>query len=1095
MQAFQIPKPSGIPPAGKRPGVPGRPGAQPGARPGLPKPKNPVVAGGKPMVPITSLMQFVPKFPTEEEEAENKEKLENGISMPENNEQENKGEDGIETNAQNKIEDQINLSRGDNLASPGRSAGLKEHEKSPLNGKLEDQHSNLLEINGHQDVKDQDNDPETRINEVKSATQKVEKIQDPEDVSFGNRETDQQNFDLPPQSKLMEVEEQLLQNNGNKSTEEEDDEKPPVLFSQKEHHEEDNLKVNTKTENTSAGLGVKSPFGNPFMKKAAQSPNPNLSIRKEDIEEAERLNQSPSPLMHHKNIEEQEGRSTQDEQRDLHSDPSSGLSRDAKYKDGLDEVVEECSPMVTQDSNLLFKLKMLEVELEKEKKEKSILRGEHEKLVQENIEIRYQLSESNLKLQGISKQGGAEKDLLRKDEEIRRLKAELKSTMEGSRLVTEHSNRVISESAKFKEETGLLLASLEKEKEELHQSFIDYKRQIQQEYISKLASMQDQVVHLQEKVKEYEGDLERHHGDLKNKSHTVHKLAQINNDLQSTLDYWPSFKPIIVEIEVPVYQDNELVNTKSPILEASRVKEDVDQDQVLLNDEIEPAVVDEPQEEVIEIALEPQNIKEDEVAIETEEKVQVNEQEEQQAEEGIAMEINVDMGVQEEEQYVEENQQEQEIEPIDNQWGVEEPLIVDIGVDIEDKPQESLEEAESRKNIDEVIPTFEPSQPQPEEETYVQEESHNHPEPVVDIQPEEPKITVDSFTAPPVYRMPQKKKNGSSQPKKPAAFGFAPPAFVQNDLEEVQQQVQEPEVQEQNQVTEESPVQIQESPVQEPPKMSEDAFTAPPAYRMPQKKKNVASQPKKPAAFGFTPPAFVQNDLEEVQQQVQVQEPEIQVPEIQEQNQVIEESPVQIQESPVEEPPKISSDGFTAPPAYRMPQKKKNGPPQPKKPVGGFGFAPAPMQFQAQEEPVVAQIEDAENQPQIAVVDEEEKPPMMNSPPKMNTPFGRPPVQQMNKASPVKRFVPIEKAQPLQNEQNVPNGHVENDEHIDFDKTSHTSLEHSEVTDRTNGIASQDEIDIQRPSQGSINNSGGRGKLVASKAIKKKKPGQGSIYS
>jgi len=45
------------------------------------------------------------------------------------------------------------------------------------------------------------------------------------------------------------------------------------------------------------------------------------------------------------------------------------------------------------------------------------------------------------------------------------------------------------------------------------------------------------------------------------------------------------------------------------------------------------------------------------------------------------------------------------------------------------------------------------------------------------------------------------------------------------------------------------------------------------------------------------------------------------------------------------------------------------------------------------------------------------------------------------------------------------------------------------------GIASQDEIDIQRPSQGSINNSGGRNKLVPSKAIKKKTPGQGSIYS
>lgn len=102
------------------------------------------------------------------------------------------------------------------------------------------------------------------------------------------------------------------------------------------------------------------------MKKVA-SPNPNLSIQKEDIEESDKLNQSPSPLIRNKNLEEQEGRSTQDEQIDsrLHSDPSSGLSHDAKYKDRLDEVIEECSPMVTQDSNLLFKVKMLELELEK----------------------------------------------------------------------------------------------------------------------------------------------------------------------------------------------------------------------------------------------------------------------------------------------------------------------------------------------------------------------------------------------------------------------------------------------------------------------------------------------------------------------------------------------------------------------------------------------------------------------------------------------------------------------------------------------------------------------------------------------------------
>jgi len=73
---------------------------------------------------------------------------------------------------------------------------------------------------------------------------------------------------------------------------------------------------------------------------------------------------------------------------------------------------------------------------------------------------------------------------------------------------------------------------------------------------------------------------------------------------------------------------------------------------------------------------------------------------------------------------------------------------------------------------------------------------------------------------------------------------------------------------------------------------------------------------------------------------------------------------------------------------------------------------------------------------------------------------------------------------------------------IELDRTSHTSLDHqSDVNDKvverkiSQDMISQDEIDIQRPSQGSINNSGGKGKIVPSKAIKKRNPGQGSIYS
>jgi len=658
----------------------------------------------------------------------------------------------------------------------------------------------------------------------------------------------------------------------------------------------------------SSGLGVKSPFGNPFLKKV-NSPNPSLSVQKEDIEESDKLNQSPSPLIRNKNhLEEQEGRSTQDEQIDsrLHSDPSSGLSHNAKYKDRLDEVIEECSPMVTQDSNLLFKLKMVELELEKERKERSNIKAQHENLLQENIELRHQLSETNLKLHGLTKQGGAEKDLLRKDEEIRRLKSELKSTMEGSRLVTEHSNRVISESAKFKEESRLLLASLEKEKEELHASFIEYKKQIQQEYISKLASMQEKVLYLEEKVQQYEGDIERHHSDLKSKSHTVHKLAQINNDVQSTLDNWPSFKPIVVEVQVPSIQDHELVNTKSPILEALPVENnvhevefDVETDQVQLNEETnvdnELQAQEEEQEEALDVAIEAQN--------------EEQQQYYQEEEEGIVMDINIDAGVDvdvEEEQpqetleYAEpeENKQEEQEEvqePIEeNQWNVEEPLLlevdVEVGVDVEDKPQEqnqiviAEEEADTRKNIDEDVPIFETNQAEPEETHH----HHTNQEPIVDIQPEEPKVSVDAFTAPPAYRMPQKKKNAAPQPKP------QPVQFIQPVIQYVQP---EPEI-------------VEQPPVDEP-KPIVDAFTAPPAYRMLQKKKGGPAQPKRqPPVFGGFTPAPAQN----FEESVAAQDPE--------------EGGMMIVSQPEPENTVVDEENFEKPPMMMGSPNKNMSPPK-----------------------------------------------------------------------------------------------------------------------------------------------------------------------
>lgn len=96
-----------------------------------------------------------------------------------------------------------------------------------------------------------------------------------------------------------------------------------------------------------------------------------------------------------------------------------------------------------------------------ERREKLAFKSEQDRLLDENASLREQLAEAASKQSAPSHRTDTkDQDLHRKDEEIKRLKSELKSTMEGSRLVTEHSNRVISESTKFKEEAEALVRNI-----------------------------------------------------------------------------------------------------------------------------------------------------------------------------------------------------------------------------------------------------------------------------------------------------------------------------------------------------------------------------------------------------------------------------------------------------------------------------------------------------------------------------------------------------------------------------------------------------------------------------------------------------------
>lgn len=142
MQSSQLPPPSNL--AGpKRQGPPPRTvGPKPGAKPGPPKPKAPTPFGGKPMVPITSLIQ-APAF-TDPEGPSHEGSVPNSADVVE------KGE--LETKLNEKVEDGVNVVK-QNSDVPLNFDIVKPHHEDVhtiekgdayLNGELENKYIRVI---------------------------------------------------------------------------------------------------------------------------------------------------------------------------------------------------------------------------------------------------------------------------------------------------------------------------------------------------------------------------------------------------------------------------------------------------------------------------------------------------------------------------------------------------------------------------------------------------------------------------------------------------------------------------------------------------------------------------------------------------------------------------------------------------------------------------------------------------------------------------------------------------------------------------------------------------------------------------------------
>ena len=369
----------------------------------------------------------------------------------------------------------------------------------------------------------------------------------------------------------------------------------------------------------------------------------------------------------------------------------------------------------------------------------------------------------------------------------------------------------------------------------MHKKFIDYKKEAQLNYISKLVGLQEKVDYLENKNREYEDEIERYQVDLKQKTNIIHKLAHINNEVQSTLSYWPTFYPpqpqLVSEPKSPFTQDKDqddlafVEANKSPVVvsiskqEEQEIKEETKQDIQIETDQPEKV---EKEEEGINVRTEVNNnLEEEAINVQTESKENL-EQVVELCENIINEELNVSNEdvqrqdateekeelkqensplsnkneILEENQAILETQQFQEnieIEPLEDAWGVEEPILIENEANqqeqgkLQELPLENkvfTAEPEEQNHV-EVHQTIENESP-PVELT------HNEEPPKFSekIEEKEERPVINTLTAPPSNRLLQKKKKGGPPPRQ--FVGFKPTATAFEPVEEpIRPQVEE----------------------------------------------------------------------------------------------------------------------------------------------------------------------------------------------------------------------------------------------------------------------------------------------------------------
>ena len=182
------------------------------------------------------------------------------------------------------------------------------------------------------------------------------------------------------------------------------------------------------------------------------------------------------------------------------------------------------------NADALLQIKRLELELAKERQRADFFEGEQNKLISENTELRRRTEELNAKVD-LAKRYDTSERLVKKEEEVERLKIEVNSLSEERTMLDEHYRRLLNENRGFRTESDSLIFTIQEENRRLQEEVQNLRQEMDGRVGSKITIVNEKNALLENEVTELRQQIQVLTDQLTLKANYDMKIAGFNQEL------------------------------------------------------------------------------------------------------------------------------------------------------------------------------------------------------------------------------------------------------------------------------------------------------------------------------------------------------------------------------------------------------------------------------------------------------------------------------------------------------------------------------------------------------------------------------------